>query len=140
MRAPVAEYARWEPIFAVINHSVRMNPTWVAGEIKGQMIRNKILDKTQKEIQRIGREIAEHRYRTNAEIQNDMFLTLMGQEEYVNPYTKEIEIGTDKWKYRWVNEGGDIIYTDKEEYNPNVDINLKRSDYKRTPIRKRFGQ
>lgn len=140
MRAPVAEYARWEPIFAVINHSVRMNPTWVAREIKGQMIRNKILDKTQKEIQQIGREIAEHRYRTNAEIQNDMFLTLMGQEEYVNPYTKEIEIGTDKWKYRWVNEGGDVIYTDKEEYNPNVDINLKRSDYKRTPIRKRFGQ
>ena len=140
MRAPAAEYVRWEPIFAVINQSLRMNPTWVAGEIKGQMIRNKILDKTQKEIQRIGREITEHRYRTNAEIQNDMFLTLMGQEEYVNPYTKEIEIGTDKWKHRWVNESGDVIYTDKEEYNPNVDVNLKRSDYKRTPIRKRFGQ
>ena len=99
-----------------------------------------ILDKTQKEIQRIGREITEHRYRTNAEIQNDMFLTLMGQEEYVNPYTKEIEIGTDKWKHRWINESGDVIYTDDEYYNPNTDVHLNRSDYKRTPIRKRFQQ
>lgn len=140
MRAPEDEYVNWEPIFAVINHSIRISPAWMAGEIKGQLTRNKILDKTQKEIQRIGREIADHRYRTNAEIQNDMFLTLMGQEEYVNPYTKEVEIGTDKWKHRWINESGDVLYTDNESYNPNLDVHLNRSDYKRTPIRKRFPQ
>jgi hypothetical protein len=140
MRAPEPEYANWEPIFAVINHSIRISPTWMAGEVKGQLTRNKILDKTQKEIQRIGREIADHRYKTNAEIQNDMFLTLMGQEEYVNPYTKEVEIGTDKWKHRWTNESGDVLYTDNESYDPNFDVHLKRSDYKRTPIRKRFPQ
>lgn len=140
MRAPEAEYTNWEPIFAVINHSIRISPTWMAGEVKGQLTRNKILDKTQKEIQRIGREIADHRYKTNAEIQNDMFLNLMGQEEYVNPYTKEVEIGTDNWKHRWTNESGDVLYTDNESYDPNLDVHLKRSDYKRTPIRKRFPQ
>ena len=140
IRAPENEYARWEPIFAEINHSVRINPIWMAGEVRGQLIRNKILDKTQKEIQRIGREIAEHRYRTNSEIQNDMFLTLMGQEEYVNPYTKEVEIGTNQWNYRWVNGGNDVIYTDNEDYNPNTDPNHQYSGYKRTPIRKRFPQ
>ncbi|MGA8181527.1 MAG: hypothetical protein WB792_15810, partial [Desulfobacterales bacterium] len=134
------EYARWEPIFAEINHSVRINPTWKAGEVRGQLIRYKILDKTQKEIQRIGREIAEHRYRSNAEIQNDMFLTLMEQEEYVNPYTKEVEIGTNQWNYRWVNEINDVIYTGNENYNPNTDPNHPYSGYKRTPIRKRFPQ
>ncbi len=140
MRAPAGEYASWEPIFAVINHSVKMEPRWMAGEIKGQLVRNKILLKTQADVQRIGQEMTEHRYKTNAEIQNDMFLTLMGQEEYVNPYTKEVEVGTDNWKHRWINESGDVLYTDNEEYNPNVDIDLNRSDYKRTPIRKRFPQ
>jgi hypothetical protein len=137
IRAPENEYAAWEPIFAEINHSVRINPVWMAGEVRGQLIRNKILDKTQKEIQRIGREIAENRYRTNSEIQNDMFLTLMGQEEYVNPYTKEVEIGTNQWNYRWVNESNDVIYTSNEDYNPNIDPNHQYSGYKRTPTRKR---
>lgn len=140
MRTPIGQYKRWEPIFSVINHSIKIDHRWMAGEVKGQLIRNNILDKTNKEIQRIGREISEHRYRTNAEIQNDMFLTLMGQEEYVNPYTKEVEIGTDQWRHRWINESGDVIYTNREEYDPNVDVNLNRSDFQRTPIRKRFGQ
>lgn len=137
MRAPLGQYKNWEPIFSVINHSIKIDHRWMAGEVRGQLERNKILDKTQKEIQRIGREISEHRYKTNAEIQNDMFLTLMGQKEYVNPYTKEVEIGTDQWRHRWVNESGDIIYTNREDYNPNVDIHLNRSDYKPTPVRKR---
>ncbi len=140
MRAPIGQYKRWEPVFSVINHSIKIDHEWMAGEVKGQMIRNNILDKTNKEVQRIGREISEHRYRTNAEIQNDMFLTLMGQEEYVNPYTKEVEIGTDQWRHRWINESGDVIYTNREEYDPNVDVHLNRSDFQRTPIRKRFGQ
>lgn len=135
MRAPEDEYASWEPIFAVINHSVRINPTWMAGEVKGQLTRNKILDKTQKEIQRIGREIAEHRYQTNAKIQDDMFLTTMEQKEYVNPYTQEVEIGTDQWNHRWVNESNDVIYTNDEDYNPNTDPNHQYSGYKHTPKR-----
>ena len=67
-----------------------------------------------------------------------MFLTLTEQEEYVNPYTNEIEVGTNQWQHRWVNESGDVIYTDNESYDPNVDINLNRSDFKRSKIRKRF--
>jgi len=67
-----------------------------------------------------------------------MFLTLMGQEEYVNPYTKEIEIATENWKHRWVSKSRGVIYNDSEEYNPKLDVNLKRSDYKRTPIHKQF--
>ena len=66
-----------------------------------------------------------------------MFLTLTDQEEYVNPYTNDVETGSNQWSHRWVNESGDIIYTNQEDYNPNTDINLNRSDYKLTPIRKR---
>jgi len=71
---------------------------------------------TQREVERIGREITEHRAQTNAEIHNDMFLTLMEQEEYVNPCTNEVETGSNQWKYRWVNESDEVIYPDREAY------------------------
>ncbi|MCB0730203.1 MAG: hypothetical protein KDC88_04140 [Ignavibacteriae bacterium] len=138
IRAQKGEIKKWEPIFSVIQNSVKINLQWLIGEIKGQAIRGEIAANTQKEIERIGREITEHRQKTNAEINNDMYLTLTEQEEYVNPYTNEVEVGTNQWKYRWVNESGDVIYTDNEDYNPNIDINLNRSDYKRSQIRKRF--
>jgi hypothetical protein len=138
VRAPKDELKNWEGLFSVIQNSVKINLQWLVGEIKGQAIRGEIAVNTQKEIERIGREITSHRAKTNTEINNDMFLTLTEQEEYVNPYTNEIEVGTNQWQHRWVNESGDVIYTDNESYDPNVDINLNRSDFKRSKIRKRF--
>ena len=32
------------------------------------------------------------------------------------------------------------IYTDNESYDPNTDVHLNRSGYKRTPVRKRFQE
>ncbi len=140
VRTPEGRFADWEPVFSTIQTSVRMNPQWVRGEIRGQIQRGEIVANTQREIQRIEQEIVDHRSKTNAEIQNDMFLTLTEQEEYVNPYTREIETGTNQWRHRWVNESGDVIYSDNESYDPNVDVNLNRSDFKRTPIRPRFPE
>jgi hypothetical protein len=125
---------------SVVQTSVVLNPQWIAGEIKGQIQRGEIVLNTQREVQRIEQEIVEHRQKTNAEIHNDMFLTLTDQEEYVNPYTNEVEVGSNQWKHRWVNESGEVLYTDREDYDPNTDIDLNRSDYKRTPVRKRFPQ
>jgi hypothetical protein len=138
-RTPVKEFEEWEPYFSTIQGSVVLNPSWVVGEIQGQIRRGEIVLNTQREIQRIGREIVDHRQRTNGEIMNDMYLTFTEQEEYVNPYTNEVEMGTNQWRHRWVNESGDVIYTDSEDYNPNVDIEVNRSDYRRTPIRRRGG-
>lgn len=138
IRAPVNEFADWEPVFSVIQNSVIINRQWLAGEIRGQILRGKIMINTQREIQRIDREIVEHRQKTNAEIHNDMFLTLTDQEEYVNPFTGEVEIGSNQWRFRWENEGGDIIYTNDPNYDPRTDVNLNRTDFKLTPVRKRF--
>ena len=138
VRTPLGRFARWEPVVSVIRNSVKLNLQWLIGEIRGQSRRTQIVADTQRKVQEIGRQIAEHRQKTNAEINNDMFLTLMEQEEYVNPYTKEIETGSNQWKHRWINENDEVIYTDNESYDPNTDVNLNRSGYKRTPIRKRF--
>lgn len=137
MRAPAEEFEQSEPIFSIIQQSVQINPKWMADELKGQQTRLTILKKIQDQIQDIDRQIVEHRQKTNAEIHNDMFLTLMEQEEYENPYTGETEVGSDQWKHRWVNESGEVIYTDYRRYNPNHDERIKRSDFKRTPVRKR---
>ncbi len=140
LRTPVDRFSNWESVFSIIQNSVQINPRWVAGEVEGQIKRGHILINTQREIQSIGREIAEHRQKTNAEIHNDIFLTLTDQEEYVNPYTNQVETGSNQWKFRWINPSGEVIYTDSESYNPNTDIHLNVADYKRTPIRKRFPQ
>ncbi|MFQ5605773.1 MAG: hypothetical protein ACE5HS_21090 [bacterium] len=138
LRASAADFQKYEAIFSVIQNSVKISRKWLAGEIQGQIKRGEILSNTQKEVQRIERQIVEHKQKTNAEIHNDVFLTLTDQEEYVNPFTKEIEIGSNQWRHRWINDGGEVIYTDDEDYNPNMDVNLNRSDFKRTPVRKRI--
>jgi len=140
IRAPGNGFEQWEPVFSLMQNSVLINSQWLAGEIRGQMQRAGIVAQTMQEIQRIDREIVEHRQKTNAEIHNDMFLTLTDQEEYVNPYTNQVETGSNQWQYRWVNESGEVVYTNREDYNPNQDVNLNRSDYKKTPVRKRFPQ
>jgi hypothetical protein len=136
-RAPVAEFEQWAKVLALIQNSVKFNPQWIAGELRGQIERGQIAISTQQEVQRIEREIVAHRQRTNAEIQNDMFLTLTGQEEFVNPFTKEIERDSDQWRYRWVTPGGDVAVSNDQYYDPNHDLQINRSDFKRTPVRPR---
>jgi hypothetical protein len=87
---------------------------------------------------RIDRALA-HKTRVNyEEIMNDNFLVLTGQEEYVNPHTNEIEIDTDYYRYRWTTAGGDRYYTNGEDDNPNHF--MQRTDYERTPVRKRRNE
>jgi len=70
-----------------------------------------------------------------AEIHNDTFLTLTDQEEYINPYTNEVDVGSNQWKHRWVTEGGDVFYTDDENSDPNRVSTLNRTDWKETKVR-----
>lgn len=137
LRTPANEFDQWQPIFSIIQNSVQLNQQWVIGELKGQAQRGQIMIDTQREIQRIGREITEHRQQTNAEIHNDMFLTLTDQEEYVNPYTNQVEVGSNQWKHRWINASGDVVYSNDDNYTPNQDLQINRSDFKRTPVRER---
>ncbi len=138
-RAPTGEYEGWEPVGHTMLFSAKFNSQWVQGEIRGQAERAGIVIRTQQELQRIEQEIVAHRQKTNSEINNDMYLTLTGQEEYVNPYTKEVEVDSGDWKYRWVNAAGQIVFTDDGDYNPNHDRNppFNRTDYQRSQVRPR---
>ncbi len=62
---------------------------------------------------------------------------LTGQEDYVNPFTKEVERDTSEYKYRWTTEQGDMIYTDQYGFNPNTQREFNNQDWKLTPVRER---
>ena len=139
-RAPQAEFERWAPVLKLIADSSRPDPQWVRGELQGQIRRGEIILRTQREIQRIEQEIVDHRQRTMAEIANDGYLNLTGQEEYVNPYTGEVELGTNEWNHRWQNDSGDVIYTDDSSYDPNRDPTLHVQSFRESKVRPRFPQ
>jgi len=137
LRTPAGQLEKLGPVVSTILNSVQLNPAWVEGEIRGQIQRSEIAIRTQQEIARLDREIVEHRRRTNAEINNQMYHSLMGTEEYVNPHTKKVEVGSNAWNYRWVNGHGEAIYTDDPNYDP---VRQGLQGFTRSPIRKRFPQ
>ncbi len=136
-RAPEAEFDAWKGVGETIRGSVKLDPAWVQGELRGQAQRSQVAGETQRYLQDADREITANRQRTNAEIRNDQYLTLTGQEDYVNPHTHEVERGTNEWQHRWIDAGGDVLYTNDAGYDPNADPELNKTGFKRSPIRKR---
>lgn len=165
MRAPEGELDLWETVLIHIVESVQISREWLNREARSQgalagaflqaqqasnardrafsraqqasQARDRGFLDVQREAQEIDQEIADHRMMTNAEIQNDEYLTLMGLEEYENPYTNEVEVGSNEWEHRWVNGSGEVVYTDEETFDPNIKGALNRTDWVRSPIRKR---
>ncbi len=137
VRAVKSDFNKMAPVFATIGHSVKINPEWIGREIRSQQVNSNIALQTQQAIAQIDKEITEHRALTNSEINNNMYLNLTGQEDYTNPFTGETERGTNEWNYRWVNEQGDVICSDNQNYDPNNDVSIKIQGFKKSPVRKR---
>jgi hypothetical protein len=137
LRAPVGEAERWKPILEIIRQSTRFNPQWVAAASKAAGERGQIVQDTMKRLQTIDQEIFANRSKTNAAIQQENYLLLTSQEEYVNPFTQEIERDTSDYKYRWTTEQGDMIYTDRQDFNPNAQQEINQQAWKLTPARPR---
>ena len=152
LRAPEGQLDEVEPLLHHIRESVRLDPAWLAREIAGQEIltgaflnaqqaetaRNRRMLEIQQQIQKIDRQVTEHRASTHAEIHNDAYLTLMNQEEYIDPHTGDVETGSNQWRHRWVTAGGEEFYTDHEHDDPNITGLFNRTDWKRSPVRPRF--
>jgi hypothetical protein len=136
VRTPEASFDRWEPIFHEIGASVQLNPDWIIGELQGQKQRGNTMIQTMQDIARIGEEIQKGHVETNAKIHHQAYLVLTDQEDYINPYTQEVETGTNQWDYRWVDDLGNVLYTDNEEYNPNLDIELNMDGFKRSRVKR----
>jgi len=137
VRAPKDVFENWTPVFHVIISSLQINMQWLIGEIRGQVERGAINAEVLQRLQQLDDEIQQSHSNTNAQINNEMFLNLTGQEEYVNPYTNKVETGSNEWNHRWVNQQNEVIYTNDVNYNPNQDQRIGSDDFKLTPINKR---
>ena len=61
----------------------------------------------------------------------------MGIEEYMNPLTQKLEVGSNAWNYRWVNDRGGVLYSDDGNLDPE---RLGWRGYVKSPVRKRFPE
>jgi len=137
LRSPAREAKQWKPVLDIICQSVRLNPEWFARASRAGAERARLSQETLRYIQSVDQQIVEHRNQTNAEIRYEDYLMLTGQEDYVNPYTKEVERDTSEYKYRWTTEGGDMIYTNQYGFNPNTQREFNNKEWKLTPVRER---
>ena len=136
IRAPEASFTYWEPLFQEIGKSVQLNPQWIQAELRGQMQRGSTMIRTMNDIHRIGQEIQKSHAETNAKINHQAYLYLTDQEDYINPHTNEIDRGTNQWDHRWVDDLGNVLYTNDQEYNPNFDLELQMQGFRRCKIKR----
>jgi len=136
IRAPEADFYTWEALFHEIGASVELNPQWVREELRGQMQRGSTMIKTIQDVNRLGQEIQKGHAETNAKINHQAYLNLTDQEDYLNPHTRKVERGTNQWDHRLVDDLGNVIYTNNQEYNPNYDLELQMQGFKRSQVQK----
>lgn len=136
-RAPADQFDDWAKIGSLIFYSVKIDPKWLAAVIRASDKRARMALDTQRYIQEVDAAIVAHRQRVNAEIRHSGYLLLTGQEDYVNPYTGETEIRPDGWRHHWQNSAGEVVVSNKDDYDPNHDQHLNRSDYRKSPVRPR---
>jgi hypothetical protein len=137
VRAPAAEFDGVAPLFALLEGSLKGNPQWVGGERRGAATRSRNALETQRYLQHKREEILANKRRTNAGIRYSHWLEITGQEDYINPHTGEVEVGSNQWKNRWQSAHGDVVYSNDPNYDPNFDPKADHTDYKRSPVRQR---
>ena len=137
VRAPAAEFDNVAPLFELLESSIQGNPQWVAGERRGAAVRSKNALETQRYLQHQREEMLANQRQTNAEIRYSHWLDITGQEDYVNPHTGELELGSNQWKQRWESGNGDLVYSNDPAYDPNFDPKAAHTDYKRSVVRAR---
>ena len=135
IKAPESSFDAWETLFHEIGASLVLSPQWIAGELRGQMQRGSTMIKTMQDVNRIGQEIQKGHAETNTKINRQAYLNLTDQEDYVNPHTQQVETGTNQWDHRWVDDLGNVIYTNSEEYNPNYDLELQMQGFKKSKVK-----
>jgi hypothetical protein len=146
MRAPLAEARAWQPILETVMRSIRLNIDWLKQEMRAseqraqmsleqqqqQQQRDQQILKVQRDLQQMDHDIWSSRAQTNERIQHDSYLTLTGQQDYVNPFTREVETDTSDYRYRWETSGGEKLFSDDPNYDPTTDDRIWTKDWKLT--------
>ncbi|MFH1810960.1 MAG: hypothetical protein ABIJ09_19625 [Pseudomonadota bacterium] len=136
--APRASFDHFRPVLDIVRASTRFNPRWVLSESQGQRERADFVVKVFDQMRQIEQDMLAKQRLNREEIMNDNYLVLTGQEEYINPHSGEVEVDTDRFKYRWSTAAGDRYYTDREDADPNA--LLQGGGYRRSAVRPRRNE
>ena len=121
-RAPADRFQQMEPLAKSMCFSMELKKDWVMKEIK-RLIDGRSLElKENSDIEKLCNAIMEWEKWIYREMADAMLPNGGSFCEYYNPITERIEIGNEKWKRRWVNNRGDVVYTDDTDYDPNDDL------------------
>ena len=136
-RAPASRFEEWKPVFDAIRASRQVNPQWAAAVAKASGARVHAALETQRYIAEVASQIVENRRRTHAEMRHEQWLFISGKDEYTNPFNGQTELDTSAYRYRWVNNQGEVFYTDENSFDPNDAEEYKTREWKRTAVRQR---
>jgi len=137
MRAPSDQADAWKPVCDIVRQSLQINPQWLAAYVKAVGERGQQAAETFRTLARIDQEIFERRSKQRSAIQDENYLLLTGQEDYVNPFTGQAERDTSDYKHRWTNSAGDRYYSNAYGSDPNKDPAVNQLEWKQTLVRPR---
>lgn len=137
MRAPAAEANDFKPMLDIIRQSMKVNPEWLAAYMRSVGERGQVVADVFRHMAKIDREIFERRSSARSAMAEENYLLLTGQEDYVNPFTKEVERDSSDYKYRWTNPNGDRLFTNQNGFDPNRESDLNKIEWKQTPTKPR---
>lgn len=130
-RAPAGQLDAWEAVLSTISDSFVFTKPWMQKEIRSQLVNAGVAGDVQAEVERIDAEITAHRQKTNAAVNDQMYLNLTGQENYVDPDTGKVEQATNAWDHRLKAPDGSYTYTN----DPEALQQLEANGYKETKVK-----
>jgi hypothetical protein len=120
-------------VFDLMIGSTKANPRWTTENMHGIMARLGILPKEESRIQEIDRGLPAHAPEVVEGVRKGLLPGLDDREKYLDPFTGEVEHGSRQLgRYRWQTEAGDVLYSDREAYDPRKERPLNRSDWRRS--------
>jgi len=136
IRAPANQFDQWEPVFDIIANSVELNPRWEANE---NALRNQIAAASMQNQQTYqyqgsgsgsGNELGDmimdgwqKREVSSNSVYDSWNLNFNEFQNYTNPHTGDMEIGSNELDYRWINTQGDVYYSNDPGFDPNAELN-----------------
>jgi hypothetical protein len=136
VRAEKGKFDSMAPVFNTIVQSFRISQKWMVNELGVKQVYQGISPDRAEEIEEHGSEICRAHERYQTWMANEIFNIQAGSLFFTNPFTGNAERGSGVWKYRWENERGDLVYTEDQDYDPNLDPAMELKNYRRSLARK----
>jgi len=128
-RAPAESFTEWEPVLDAILKSVKPNPLWIKSILDGMKLSKGLLS-SDENLTTSNFLIFNEDWTGDEKVALEWDVFLSQSEEYINPFTLEIEKVPSHWTYRWQHENGNVVLTG--ENSTEFIKSLKKQKFRRS--------